>query len=280
MAETNEHPPQPEPEAPVERPRRGHTILGRLAQAIREQNWFAVVLELGIVVLGVVIGFQVTAWGQAQADRAKEQEYLNQLVADLHETEGILTDGDERAENPDRAMRQLYEAFYAPQPPPRDSLLRWIYRTSWIWPVRPVLGTIEALVSTGDLAIIRNDSLRSAITTYLDYARRLTVVHDGNVNRWIEHSDVLFTKVDRATLLEALDPTRTGSQGSAPTWTPVEGERRDPFPYSSEAFLNDREAYAALLAMDDMKNNLAVVRRLLHTRTEALREQVEAELSR
>ena len=48
------------PEPPVVRPRRAYTILGRLTQAVREQNWFAVALELVIVVFGVVIGFQVT----------------------------------------------------------------------------------------------------------------------------------------------------------------------------------------------------------------------------
>ena len=37
-------------------------ILARLSSAIREQNRCAVVLEFVIVIAGVVIGFQVTAW--------------------------------------------------------------------------------------------------------------------------------------------------------------------------------------------------------------------------
>jgi len=36
-------------------------ILARITKAIREQNWFAVVLEFVIVIAGVAIGFQVTA---------------------------------------------------------------------------------------------------------------------------------------------------------------------------------------------------------------------------
>jgi len=36
-------------------------ILSRISRAVREQNWFAVVLEFVIVIAGVVIGFQVTA---------------------------------------------------------------------------------------------------------------------------------------------------------------------------------------------------------------------------
>jgi hypothetical protein len=47
--------------APKDPPsRRAGTILGRLSQALREQNWFAVVLEVCIVIVGVVVGFQVT----------------------------------------------------------------------------------------------------------------------------------------------------------------------------------------------------------------------------
>ena len=82
-------PPTP-PTSPTPRRKRPWTILGRLSKAVREQNWFAVVLELAIVVLGVVIGFQVTGWGQDRADRAQERAYLHQLMADLRETEASI----------------------------------------------------------------------------------------------------------------------------------------------------------------------------------------------
>ncbi len=37
-------------------------ILARISSAIRAQNWFAVALEFVIVIAGVAIGFQTTAW--------------------------------------------------------------------------------------------------------------------------------------------------------------------------------------------------------------------------
>ena len=48
----------PETEAPEPRHR---FVLARLADGIRRQDWFTVLVEIAIVVLGVVIGFQVTA---------------------------------------------------------------------------------------------------------------------------------------------------------------------------------------------------------------------------
>jgi len=45
-------------------------ILARLTRAIRQQSWFAVALEFVIVIAGVVIGFQVTAWNGERAARS------------------------------------------------------------------------------------------------------------------------------------------------------------------------------------------------------------------
>ncbi len=74
-------------EIPSASPKRRATILGRLTAAVGEQNWFAVVLDVHNVIVGVVIGFQVTGWGQDRADRVHEQTYLRQLAGDLRETE-------------------------------------------------------------------------------------------------------------------------------------------------------------------------------------------------
>ena len=58
-------------------------ILRRLADAIREQNWFTVVLEVLIVVVGIFIGLQVDDWNDARKDRALERDFLQRLAADL-----------------------------------------------------------------------------------------------------------------------------------------------------------------------------------------------------
>ena len=69
-------------------------ILQRLSRAIREQNWFAVFLDFLIVVVGVVIGFQVTAWNEARVEQQRGQLYIERLSADLAEnrtrTEGNI----------------------------------------------------------------------------------------------------------------------------------------------------------------------------------------------
>lgn len=54
-------------------------ILRSLAEAIRQQNWFTVVLEVFIVVAGIFIGLQVDDWNRSRQDRRDEQHYLSRL---------------------------------------------------------------------------------------------------------------------------------------------------------------------------------------------------------
>ena len=104
MTETNDADPE------AELPARRRFLLARLAGAIRRQEWFTVLVEIAVVVLGVVIGFQVTAWGQSRSDRAKERTYLRQIAADLRETERRLDAADARSAYPDLLPRRHFWA--------------------------------------------------------------------------------------------------------------------------------------------------------------------------
>jgi len=75
-------------------------IIRRLADALREQNWFTVVLEVMIVVVGIFIGLQVDGWNEG---RKKQQNIESQLlrIADdaavlLAETDRLIVDFDNR----------------------------------------------------------------------------------------------------------------------------------------------------------------------------------------
>jgi len=75
-------------------------IIRRLADALREQNWFTVVLEVMIVVVGIFIGLQVDGWNEW---RKKQQNIESQLlrIADdaavlIAETDLLIVDFDNR----------------------------------------------------------------------------------------------------------------------------------------------------------------------------------------
>lgn len=56
-------------------------LLRRIITHVKDQNWFAVVLDFVIVVLGILIAFQITNW----ADNAREQNNLDEAEIILKE---------------------------------------------------------------------------------------------------------------------------------------------------------------------------------------------------
>ena len=58
-------------------------ILQRLATSIRKQDWFTVLIETLIVVLGVFLGIQLGNWNEARADLRRGTEFTEQLREDL-----------------------------------------------------------------------------------------------------------------------------------------------------------------------------------------------------
>ncbi len=254
-------------------------ILSRLKKAIREQNWFAVVLEMLIVIVGVVVGFQITAWGQARNDVATEQRHLLQLSEDLRETVRLTTETDSVLLSRDRSGGKMWAAFYAPDPPPRDSLFTWRSRMVFIRLSRPVLGTAEALVATGDLALVRDDSLRSAILTYIERAHVELHEQDeqqqiwwGGVERLDEGLDLIeayFESIGQ----DVFDEVVSGS----PSYPPL-GPTQIRFPLDTEAFLSDRELLNATWRMTRSKDELRNSRARMRDDALGLLRRVEAHI--
>ncbi len=54
-------------------------LLRRLAEALRRQDWFTVLIEFLIVVLGIFVGLQVSNWNEQRVFANRERVYLGQL---------------------------------------------------------------------------------------------------------------------------------------------------------------------------------------------------------
>ena len=234
--------------------------------------------------VGIVIGFQVTAWGQQRANRTQELAYLRQLAADLAETERLADQSTADNASGDRALTRLIQASYARRLAPRDSVLRWFRRSTALSEAVPVLGTAEALVTTGDLVLLRDDSLRSAVTAYVEASRRLLDQQGDLRALWFESHERMRrldgvdfpTIVYETTAPDARDSTaRHVLFSSVPPGPRVRGRAM-----TAEGLLRDRavtaEVYTQLLAREFFYNNVQLIRR----NAAALRERVEDELDR
>lgn len=158
--------PQPETEA---QPRR--LVFARLAAAVRRQDWFMVALEIAIVVIGVVIGFQVTSWGQERDLRDREDAQRAALREDFVANRQQLTDVLADLEVAVARQREMLRVVHGHSPrPSQDSLDMLVFSTVTFRRFKPVMGAYDAMLSAGDLRLIRDPDLRSNLAQFAELA--------------------------------------------------------------------------------------------------------------
>jgi hypothetical protein len=127
-------------------------ILARLSRAIREQNWFAVALEFVIVIAGVVIGFQITAWNAEREAATRAGVLTARLVEDLRDEKWRVDGGaiyySQVADNAQRAL----EALEGRRQVDDETLVIEAFRATQLFGFPIIRTTYEELVATGPTA--------------------------------------------------------------------------------------------------------------------------------
>lgn len=158
-------------------------ILRRIIAHVKKQEWTAVALDFVIVVAGILIAFQITQWNAERADRKKEALYLSELLDDLNADLGEINSIKRTAEirmgaleailarvgiEPRRTLTYDGRTVTFDEPPPFHSDDPYEGNTQLT--NTPELDgsreTFQALISTGDLGLIRNRELARQIQTY------------------------------------------------------------------------------------------------------------------
>ena len=163
-------------------------ILQNLARAIREQNYYAVFLEFVIVIAGVVIGFQVTAWNEDRVDRAEEREIIARLRVEFREIVATGEDYIAQKAHHQQVLEQWIIAAEDPEPLDYDRLRVLVLAAfERDYPERALelsedrpgqiftapLGrnrmpepsiVFQQLVASGELSLIRSNRLRDALS--------------------------------------------------------------------------------------------------------------------
>ena len=247
----------------------------------RRLRWFA--SELVVVVVGILVALSLNAWWAGRADRSDEMAYLAQLREDLRTTEATMAKADSSMrQGPHRALTLLLRSFGTASRPPRDSLLSWLHTASWVETPRPVLGTAEALVSSGSLRLIRDDSLRTAITTYFEKNEELLELQASILADWSRFSYVLSDRHDFSqTRLASPESTRTAlAEGLDVKGLVPLGGWVSPFPLDVDRLYRDRLIYSAIRGTANAAQGLAFQRRRMGETALELRRHVEKEVSR
>lgn len=123
--------------------------------------------EFVVIVLGVLVALSVDDWNQGRLERQRERVDLRQLLVTTRENESRIGDALAADSGALAASSRLLAVLASPEPlPPPDSLTAWRTEAFRFSVFFPMTGTYTAIARTGDLSLIRNDSLRAEIATY------------------------------------------------------------------------------------------------------------------
>lgn len=145
-------------------------LLRSITKHIKEQNWFAVAIDFIIVVFGVFIGIQLGNWNEELADNARSQLYLERIASDLTQEVAIYNDRIQFWQQVSNyGLTAIDEAQTGETSLSSWELLLAYFQASQTAEFYPSNATFEELKNAGELDLVRNADLRSALSEYYAY---------------------------------------------------------------------------------------------------------------
>ena len=150
-------------------------VIRRIREHVASQNWFAVGIDLAIVVAGVFLGTQANNWNEARIERAMATEYRHQIIDDLKDNEtDMASRGAYYAAVRTHALAAL-ESLNSPSKPRGEPFLIDAYQASQVW-LRPLVRTgYDEMTGAGLTHGLGDRNLRSHLTNYYTQVRQFDV---------------------------------------------------------------------------------------------------------
>ena len=143
-------------------------ILNRLSKSIRRQDWFAVLIEFVVVVVGIFAGLQANEWALERQDRKMERASHERLFLEADSAQQMLGDVVQRTLQMNRIRRNSVQFVDSDDPVPEVELpLKIGINTLGFFPaVMPISVAYDELKSSGQMQLIRSAALRGQIAEF------------------------------------------------------------------------------------------------------------------
>ena len=124
--------------------------------------------EIVLVVIGILIALQINNWNQQRLDLYKETNLLKALKTDFSETKNRLEETmalQQKVVQYSQTTLTYYETDLLLKH--RDSIAIYLPygALSW-WRAEPVTGTYDAMISTGNIELLRNENLKRYLAAF------------------------------------------------------------------------------------------------------------------
>jgi hypothetical protein len=238
-------------------------ILRRIAQHVKDQNWFAVALDFVIVVVGVFIGLQVSNWNGARLERSAAKTYIERIREDLAENRRDLARRNAYyAQVKSHALAAL-SAFEDPRESLGEQFLIDAYQASQIISRVVDRSTYNEILSVGAMNSIPNLAVRRRIANFYQNAEAIESILNY-IPPYRERLRRLMPYPVQEAMLAYCDDISVTDERGAPSNT---------LPEHCDLKLPPEEAAKAASALLDPELKLDLVRRIADLDTKRINNQ-------
>ncbi len=163
-------------------------ILRRFMKHAKEQNWFAVGLDVIVVIVGIFLGLQVQVWNEGRKERVDEKIYLNRLHSEVLKSIEIVEPALKFKQEKQASLYEVLDIFLGKKEAEALTPMQcFSIITSGVYSDQVIsLPTIVELMTSGQLSIIQNDDIKADIIDYNitqdEWREMISDIRDSRVN--------------------------------------------------------------------------------------------------
>jgi len=148
--------------------------------------------EIVLVVIGILIALQINTWKENQKNNNKKTVLLKALKleysSNLKQIDTVLYYDNIVLNNVQRLMKL---GPNTPLEKIKDSLPHWVQNTAFRWTFDPVNGALRSGISSGEIHLIKNDSLTTLLFEWPDLVNDFKEGEARTVDAVIESKSVV-----------------------------------------------------------------------------------------
>lgn len=141
-------------------------ILRRIREHVAHHNWFAVAIDLAIVIMGVFVGTQASNWNQARLEHQQAREYRSMLIDDLQANFDNMAVRRNYYQWVRREALATLAALDRPAAGLGEDFLVEAYQASQMQPWSLKRNTYDQILSVGAMGSLGGPMLRDQIANY------------------------------------------------------------------------------------------------------------------
>ena len=140
-------------------------VVRRIREHAASYNWFAVFIDLIIVIIGVFIGLQVSNWNAGRIERGEVRAYRAQIIDDLRANEQELAERLQYYGQVRTHGLAAMEALGAPAPRGEAFLVN-SYQATQVSPIRMERSAYDEMVAGGMAKSFADSAVRRRLSSY------------------------------------------------------------------------------------------------------------------